>query len=128
MIRVVLIGFRGSGKTTVGGILAKRLGQPFIDTDTGIVKKSGMPIEEIFRDYGEAHFRKLEREVIAALPESDCVVATGGGCVQSAENAANLRHESLVFFLDVSPEVSYGRISESSRPALTDKDPVDEVK
>ena len=87
-----------------------------------------MPIEEIFRDYGEAHFRKLEREVIAALPESDCVVATGGGCVQSAENAANLRHESLVFFLDVSPEVSYGRISESSRPALTDKDPVDEVK
>ncbi len=87
-----------------------------------------MPIEEIFKEYGEAHFRNLEREVIASLPESDCVVATGGGCVQSAENAANLRHDSLVFFLDVSPDVSYGRISESSRPALTDKDPVDEVK
>ena len=87
-----------------------------------------MPIEEIFKEYGEAHFRNLEREVIATLPESDCVVATGGGCVQSAENAANLRHDSLVFFLDVSPDVSYGRISESSRPALTDKDPVDEVK
>lgn len=78
-MKVVLIGFRGTGKTTVGRILANRLGLPFYDTDALIEQRAGMPIPEIFRRAGEAHFRALEREVIASLRTAEGVIATGGG-------------------------------------------------
>ncbi|MDD3977457.1 MAG: shikimate kinase, partial [Methanomicrobium sp.] len=69
--RLVLTGFRGSGKTTVGKILSDRLGTEFFETDLMIEKSAGMDIPDIFSKYGESHFRELERCVIKELPISD---------------------------------------------------------
>ena len=126
--RLVLTGFRGSGKTTVGKILSDRLGTEFFETDLMIEKSAGMDIPDIFSKYGESHFRELERCVIKELPISDCVVSTGGGAVLDDENAKNLRKDSYVIFLDVDTKTSFERISGSTRPSLTGYDPHDEVK
>ncbi len=74
MKRIVLFGYRGTGKTAIGTVLARRLEVAFVDTDALIEKKSGRTIPEIFQDEGEERFRILEREVIAGLPVSDCIV------------------------------------------------------
>ncbi|MBP2134110.1 shikimate dehydrogenase [Methanomicrobium sp. W14] len=126
--RIVITGFRGAGKSTIGKILSKKLGVEFIDTDTEIEKASGIDIPQIFSEYGEEHFRKLEKDIIGKLPEKDCVISTGGGAVLDNENVKNLRRHSYVVFLDVDPKTSYMRISGSDRPALTDNEPDDEVK
>jgi shikimate kinase len=68
MVRIVLTGFRGTGKTRTGELLAHMLGVTFRDTDTEIEKSAGMPIYEIFRTYGEDYFRRLEVDAIASLP------------------------------------------------------------
>ncbi|HEX4056307.1 MAG TPA: shikimate kinase [Tepidisphaeraceae bacterium] len=84
---VVLIGYRGSGKTTVGRLLAQQLGRLFVDADDLIVKKAGKSIREIFLTGGEEEFRNLEMRVIARLCEmKDCVIALGGGAVLRKEN------------------------------------------
>lgn len=100
----------------------------FFETDSLIETACGMDIPDIFSKYGEPHFRELEREVIRGLPESDCVVSTGGGAVLDDENAKNLRRNSYVVFLDIDSETSYERITGSARPALTNYTPEDEVR
>jgi len=98
---IVLIGMPSSGKTTVGKAVAKALGRPFFDSDKEIVKKAGKTIPAIFAEEGEAHFRALEREVIASLSKhSGAVIATGGGAVLSKENVDRLRQNGILFFLD----------------------------
>lgn len=99
--RVVVIGPPGSGKTTVGTLVAERLGVAFRDTDADIEAAAGAPIPEIFVEHGEPHFRKLERAaVVAALESHDGVLALGGGAVLDAGTRADLaRH--LVVLLDV---------------------------
>ncbi|HIC97788.1 MAG TPA: shikimate kinase, partial [Aquificaceae bacterium] len=78
--RVFLVGFMGSGKTTVGGIVARRLGWEFLDTDEEIEKKEGMSVKDIFTRKGELYFRKLELEVLKEVSgRESVVVATGGG-------------------------------------------------
>jgi len=126
--RIILTGFRGSGKTTVGKALSERLGADFLETDAMVENTAGMDIPDIFSRHGEPHFREIEREVIKKLPESECVVSTGGGAVLDDENAKNLRKNSYVVFLDVDTKTSYERISGSTRPALTGYNPEDEVK
>ncbi len=102
---IVLIGMPSSGKTTVGKAVAKALGRPFFDSDKEIVKKAGKTIPAIFAEEGEAHFRALEREVIASLSKhSGAVIATGGGAVLSKENIDRLRQNGILFFLDRSLE------------------------
>lgn len=127
-MKVVLIGFRGTGKTTVGRILANRLGLPFYDTDALIEQRAGMPIPEIFRRAGEAHFRALEREVIASLRTAEGVIATGGGAVCDPANVADLRWHGRVFLLTAAPEICHERIAGSDRPGLTDLSPAEEIR
>ncbi|HOI13349.1 MAG TPA: shikimate dehydrogenase [Methanoculleus sp.] len=126
-MKVALIGFRGTGKTSVGRILANRLGVPFYDTDALIERRAGMPIPEIFRRAGEAHFRALEREVIASLRTAEGVIGTGGGAVCDPANVADLRWHGRVYLLTAAPGIIHERIAGSDRPGLTALPPEEEV-
>ncbi|WP_325200427.1 shikimate kinase [Oscillibacter sp.] len=100
MTNLVLVGMPGSGKTSVGGALAKLSGKPFVDLDGEIVKKAGKPIPEIFAQEGEAAFRDLEAEVLAAAcSRSGQIIATGGGAVLRPENRAAMRRTGRVYLL-----------------------------
>ena len=80
---IVLIGFMGAGKTTVGHLLSARLGLPFVDSDLVIEQRSGRPVRQIFAEDGESAFRALEHEVIAGLLDGpDLVLAVGGGAAE----------------------------------------------
>ena len=127
-MKVVLVGFRGTGKTAVGRILADRLKVPFHDTDALIERRMGMRIPEIFRRYGEVEFRILEREVIASLRDAKGVISTGGGAVSDPANVADLRWHGTVVLLTAAPAVILDRIAGSDRPGLTDLSPAEEVQ
>ncbi|GAA2593386.1 shikimate kinase [Streptomyces axinellae] len=95
---VVLVGPMGAGKSTVGAILAQRLGVTCRDTDQDIVETAGKPISEIFLDEGEPHFRELERAAVrAALAEHTGILALGGGAVLAEETRALLAGQPVVF-------------------------------
>jgi shikimate dehydrogenase len=126
-VRVVLTGFRGTGKTTVGKILAESLGVPFLDTDRIIEERSGRKIPAIFRKEGERGFRLLERETVSSLPGDGVVVSAGGGAVLDPENVLRLKRKSLVFLLQAGEETISRRIGGSDRPSLTGRPPAEEV-
>jgi len=126
-VRVVLTGFRGTGKTTVGGILAAQLGLPLLDTDRLVEERVGRTIPRIFRDDGEQAFRDRERQVIASLPGDRVVVSAGGGAVVDPANVALLRRGSIVFLLQADEETIAGRIGTSDRPSLTGRPVAEEV-
>jgi len=120
MRNLVLIGFMGTGKTTLGRLCAERLGYAFCDTDTLIEARAGRSIPEIFAEQGETAFRQLEREVIAELAAmSGLVIATGGGAPLDAENAHRLRAAGDVVLLTAPPEEILLRVGDPrSRPLL----------
>ena len=118
-MRVVLIGFRGAGKSHVGRLLAGHLGVPFLDLDHEIEARADRPVPEIFADEGEAGFRRREREVIAVLPPGPHVIAAGGGAVLDPENVRHLRRDSRTVLLRASEAAILDRIRGSSRPSLT---------
>lgn len=98
---IVLTGMPGSGKSTLGAILAARLGRTLYDTDAEIVRRAGMPITEIFAQYGEQHFRDLESAVIRDLSaQGGAIIATGGGAVLRRENVDALKQNGTLVFLD----------------------------
>ncbi|MBQ2773580.1 MAG: shikimate kinase [Clostridia bacterium] len=102
---IVLIGMPGCGKSTLGKLLAKTLGRTFVDADDALVKEARLPIPEIFRQEGEAGFRKRESKILEALGrEKGQVIATGGGCVTVAENYFSLRQNGKILFLDIDPK------------------------
>ena len=120
MRRVVFCGFRGTGKTAIGKIVAGRLGLPFLDTDTLIEQKTGRTIPGIFHEEGEERFRAVEREVVAALPDRDVVVSTGGGVVLDPANMEHLRAGSVVLVLHADIDTIEERLKRKPRPPLTD--------
>lgn len=96
---IVLTGMPASGKSTIGKILAKKMGRELFDTDALIVKKAGMTITDIFKKYGEEHFRNLESEVIKEVSlKSGVIIATGGGAVLKKENIDALKQNGKIFF------------------------------
>lgn len=113
---VVLIGPMGAGKTRVGKRVAKLLDTGFVDTDKAIVAAHG-PIAAIFDEHGEAHFRALEREAVAAALETDGVVSLGGGAVLDPETQHRLGGRRIVF-LTVSPEAVASRLVGGTRPLV----------
>jgi shikimate dehydrogenase len=100
MENLVLIGMPGSGKSTVGKLLADKTGREFVDADAVIVKEAGITIPEIFSKFGEDGFRKLETAVLSNLGKrSGLVIATGGGCVTRPENYPLLHQNSRIIWL-----------------------------
>jgi shikimate kinase/3-dehydroquinate synthase len=124
---VVLVGFMGAGKTTVGRIIAERLGQPFVDSDVLIEQRLGRDIRDIFDAEGEAHFRQLEHVTVAGLVRGpEAVIALGGGAVQDPRSRAVLRNARVVY-LRVSYDEAMARVkSDEFRPMLHRPD-LDEV-
>jgi shikimate kinase len=116
---VVLVGPPGAGKSTVGGLLAERLGVPLRDTDEDVEAGAGKSVADIFVDDGEQHFRDLESgSVAAALSEHDGVVSLGGGAVL-AESTRKLLADHRVVFLDVGLAEAASRVGlGSARPLL----------
>lgn len=116
----VLCGFMGSGKTTVGRLLAERTGRRFVDLDRWIEEKQGKPVSRIFDEKGEPFFRKLEKSAVRELSaQPDLVLAAGGGTLLDKENAAALRANGIVIFLDASLETVKRRLQgDTSRPLL----------
>lgn len=122
---IVLIGFMGSGKSSIGRRVATRLGFQFLDTDALLVEREGREITEIFEQDGEARFRDLETSVLSSLGMRDrCVISTGGGVILREENRALLRQLGLVVWLTASDDVIYERVSRTDkRPLLRTSDP-----
>ena len=116
---IVLIGLPGSGKSTVGQLLAEKLGRPFMETDAMAEAREGRAISAIFAAEGEAYFRNLEtacaKEAAAA---EDTVIATGGGIVLRRENMDALGKTGAVYFLDRSPGEIASGVDVSGRPLL----------
>jgi shikimate kinase len=128
---VALIGFMGTGKTTVGKRLARRLGYRFVDSDAEIELRTGVPIPTLFREQGEVAFRSLERDTIAALAaQPDQVISTGGGAVLQPANADLLRENCLVIWLTASPGVILKRVGDArTRPLLANtSDPLAHIR
>lgn len=121
---IVLCGFMGCGKSTVGRALAAKLGFKFCDSDTVIEQREGTAISNIFAEKGEGYFRELEKTVIRELSEQNgLIIATGGGAVLNPENAENLRRTGLVIFLDITPKAVLKRLEgDTTRPLLMRND------
>jgi shikimate kinase len=128
--RIVLTGFMGSGKSTVGRLLAERLGLRFADLDALIEQREGLTVPEMFAQRGEAAFRRAETAALmAALAQQGLVLALGGGAIESEANRALLQHHPAVtvVFLDASFETLNARCqlqaadpSATARPLLVD--------
>ncbi|MGM0523099.1 MAG: shikimate kinase [Bacillota bacterium] len=97
MTPIYLVGFMGSGKTTVGQVLAELLHQPLIDLDQMIEQQAAMPITTIFKDYGEAYFRQLEHDALIRTIEHDGIVSTGGGIIERVDNREWLKNQQVIF-------------------------------
>ena len=131
---IVLIGYRGTGKTTVARLLAEQLSLDWIDADVEIERRAGKSIAEMFADEGESAFRDLETEVIALLTSrKNLVVATGGGAVMREQNREALAAADEIVWLKADAEtislrVSVDATSTSRRPNLTATGGIDEIR
>ena len=127
---IVFIGFMGAGKTTVGNLVAKKLGRKFMDTDEVIEKELGMPTSQIFKELGEAVFREKEKSLITSLAlEKNLVLSLGGGAFLQEEIRTACLSSTFVIFLEVSFESWLERINLiiDSRPVLQGKS-IEEMK
>ncbi|HEY6639382.1 MAG TPA: shikimate kinase [Nitrospiraceae bacterium] len=130
-MNIVLIGYRGTGKSTVGRLLASRLGRQLVSTDAEIVKRAQRTIPEIIAQEGWEYFRDLESEICRELTDRDqLVIDTGGGAILRTPNVEGLKKNGTVFWLTASVETIVKRIgSDNQRPSLTGtKSFVDEIQ
>jgi shikimate kinase len=132
-MNIVLIGYRGAGKSSIGRALAERLGKPFVDTDTILQERAGRSIRQIFEEQGERVFREHEaRAVQAACLNENAVISVGGGAVMNPDNAARLRDAGRIVWLRAPADVLWQRIcgdeaSDAQRPRLTFKGGLEEI-
>jgi len=126
---IVLIGFMGTGKTSVGLRISEITGMRFVDTDDIIEDESKMSISEIFSKMGEDYFRDLESESVKKVSQlSNHVISTGGGVVKRGQNVNNLKSTGIIFCLDTTPELIMQRTKNySHRPLLQVEDPVSHI-
>lgn len=117
---IIMVGFMGCGKTTVGRIVAKKLGYEFFDTDKYIEQKEGMSITEIFDLKGEPYFRSLELKVAEEISHSENkVIGTGGGMVKNPEIMRLLKMNGIAVYLKATPKkIAYNLRNDNSRPLL----------
>jgi shikimate kinase len=133
-MNIVLIGYRCSGKTKVGKILARALDRDFLDTDTLIEKNAGCSIETLISATGWDYFRYMEKVLIEEVSKRDnLVIATGGGVVTDEENVKSLKGNGWIVWLNGKAEVLKERMDREQtlgkiRPSLTGADPLEEIK
>lgn len=133
-MNIYLVGYRCTGKSSVGQRLAASLGWGFVDTDSRVVAQAGQEIAAIVKTNGWAHFRRLERTCLLAVAEKrHQVVATGGGIVLDAHNVQTMKASGIVVWLTASPDTIRQRMrgdrqTESQRPSLTHGDAIDEIE
>ncbi len=120
-MNIVLIGYRGTGKSTVGRILAEHLGREFLSTDTIIVERARLTIPEIVQQTGWDSFRDLETQVCRDLADKDSlVIDTGGGVILRQENVECLKRNGILFWLTADVPVIAARVGgDTQRPSLT---------
>lgn len=142
---IILIGYMGCGKSTVGRSLAETSAVAFLDTDARIEEKEGIPISEIFSKKGESYFRDMETECLKALlrekaapskacedvlkERKGCVISVGGGLPVREENRTLLRQLGKVIYLKAGPDTVYERIKgDTTRPLLQTEDPMRKIR
>lgn len=134
LMNIVLIGYRGSGKSTVGGRLAAHLGMRFVDIDHLIEERHGARISDMVKSHGWDHFRAIEKRVIKEISRLDhLIIAPGGGAVLDVNNIMALRRRGIMIWLKASPEVLIKRIDNDphtihQRPPLTQKESFEEIE
>ena len=130
---LTFIGLRGSGKSTVGRLVAAQLERPFVDADDAIEAAAGQSIRDIFADGGEAQFRQIEQRVMAdLLTQTRLVIAAGGGAVLHPDTRTRLRQSGPVVYLNIAPDTAAARMAGDAttatrRPALTALPAIDEM-
>lgn len=129
-MKIVLTGFMGTGKTSVGEELSRRLGYIFHDTDDLIERREGMPVSQIFRERGEEYFRGVERSVVEEVSlRADVVISTGGGVIKDERNIKNLGKGGIIIWLRAEPEIILKRVmlEGGKRPLLDVEEPLHEI-
>ncbi|MEG1141523.1 MAG: shikimate kinase [Clostridia bacterium] len=124
-MKIILVGFMGAGKTSVGKKLSKKLKLEFIDMDEEIEKQNNSSVEAIFEKYGENYFRELESILLKELlHKKDIIISTGGGIIKRNENCKLLKNEKTVIFLDANEKTIIKNISHdlNKRPLLKGED------
>ena len=119
-MNIVLCGFMGSGKTTIGRLLKEKLKMPLVDIDEMIESDTGLTISQIFEKFGEDGFRKIECDTVKKASEmKNTIISTGGGSVLNPDNVTTLKSTGKIFFLDVTPETVLKRLDGNpTRPLL----------
>ena len=127
---IVLAGFMGTGKSSVGRRLAARLGREFVDTDALIERAAGTSIARIFADRGEAEFRALEKQAVTvAVGKEGRVIAVGGGAILDGENLAAMKAAGPVVCLTARPEIVLARVAhDTGRPLLQGPQPLETIR
>lgn len=128
---IILIGFMGSGKSTMGVMLSYKLRRPFLDTDKWIEKQEGRCITDIFAVEGEEYFRQRETELLKKLQKerSEKIISVGGGTPLREENRKLLHQLGTVLYLKVSAETVYERLQgDNTRPLLQGDDPMKKIR
>jgi shikimate kinase len=127
---LVFIGFMGSGKSSVARLLGKKLGKPVVSTDEMIERAEAKTIPGIFEEFGEAHFRELEKQAVReASLLKNVIIDCGGGVVLDQENIDRLKANGCLVFLAAGPEFLYEKIKDQKhRPLLAVKDPLKKIR
>lgn len=122
---IILVGYMGSGKTTIGRKIASNLGFRFVDTDELVRQRADRSIPEIFSESGEEAFREMETEALESVVDNECqVISTGGGIVLRDQNRALLRDAGYCVWLKANPDTIYERICNNGhRPLLETENP-----